>query len=76
MIRRDDRDENRQTRSQFTGLPIVAHGEAMTLRGTINRTFALLALVALTASWTWNKFWIEGDPSRVGTWMGRRSPVV
>ena len=34
----------------------VATGEAMTLRGTVNKTGVLLICVVATATWTWNLF--------------------
>ena len=37
----------------------------MTLQGTVNKTGILLILVTLTASWTWNLFFVSKDPSSV-----------
>ena len=37
----------------------------MTLQGTVNKTGILLVLVTLTASWTWNLFFVSEDPSNV-----------
>ena len=37
----------------------------MTLQGTVNKTGILLVLVTLTASWTWNLFFVSEDPSSV-----------
>lgn len=54
----------------FSGLSHAVPAEAMTLQGTVNRTFVMLALVVLTASWTWNQFWASGDPAAVRVWMG------
>jgi len=38
----------------------AAGGETMTLSGTVNRCFILLALVIFSASWTWRLFYIQG----------------
>ena len=40
-------------------------GSFMTLQGTVNKTGILLALVVLTASYTWNQFFISEDASSV-----------
>ena len=40
-------------------------GSFMTLQGTVNKTGILLALVVLTASYTWNQFFISEDVSSV-----------
>ncbi|HKO89475.1 MAG TPA: Bax inhibitor-1/YccA family protein [Burkholderiales bacterium] len=34
----------------------IAHGEPMTLSGTVNKTAILLALVLITAGWTWGMY--------------------
>jgi uncharacterized YccA/Bax inhibitor family protein len=39
----------------FTGLPMVASGESMTLQGTVNKTGILLLCVFATAAWSWNQ---------------------
>ena len=41
--------------TQFEGLA-VSQGERMTVNGTIGKTAILLALVVLTAGWTWLRF--------------------
>lgn len=38
----------------FAGLEII--GERMTLSGTVNKAAILLALVLITAMWTWGDF--------------------
>lgn len=44
-------------------------GEAMTLGGTVNRTAIMFALLLITAGWTWNKFYIDGNPAAVMPYM-------
>ena len=43
----------------------VAAGQVMTLQGTVNKTGILLALLILTASYTWNIFFQSGNPGSV-----------
>ena len=43
----------------------VGTGEAMTLKGTINKTGLLLLCVVGTAAWTWNVFMRSGNPQTV-----------
>jgi uncharacterized YccA/Bax inhibitor family protein len=43
----------------------VGTGEAMTLKGTINKTGLLLICVVATAAWTWNIFMHSGNPQAV-----------
>jgi len=43
----------------------VATGEAMTLRGTVNKTGVLLICVVATATWTWNLFLHTRTPDTV-----------
>lgn len=51
----------------FRGLPGTE--ARMTIGGTVNRAAILLALVLITAGWTWNKFMAAGDPSAVKTYL-------
>lgn len=44
-------------------------GEAMTLGGTVNRTSIMLALVLITAGWTWNRFYPAQDPAAIMPFM-------
>jgi uncharacterized YccA/Bax inhibitor family protein len=44
-------------------------GERMTLGGTVNRTAIMLALMLITAGWTWNQFYSGGDPAAVMPYM-------
>ncbi|MCA9393234.1 MAG: Bax inhibitor-1/YccA family protein [Candidatus Omnitrophica bacterium] len=37
-------------------------GENMTVQGTVNKTFALFALMLMTASWVWTKFYAISQP--------------
>lgn len=52
----------------FRGLPRRA-GETMTLGGTVNRTAIMLALVLVTAGWTWNQFYVTQNPAAVMPYM-------
>ena len=46
------------------GAARVGMGEpAMTVQGTVNKTFILLAVLVITAMWTWSK---TSDPSNAG----------
>jgi len=40
-------------------------GERMTIGGTVNKTAILLALVFITAMYTWGKFYSTGDPASI-----------
>jgi len=51
----------------FRGL--ARTGEAMTLAGTVNRTAIMLALVLITAAWTWNQFLSSQSPAAVAPYM-------
>lgn len=54
--------------STFRGL--ARTGEPMTLAGTVNRAAILLALVLITAGWTWNQFYVSQDAAAVAPYMG------
>jgi uncharacterized YccA/Bax inhibitor family protein len=52
------------------GFGLVSESNAMTIRGTVNKTAILLILVLLPAAWVWKQFSIAGyNPSSVQTWM-------
>lgn len=51
----------------FRGLPRTA--EPMTVGGTVNRTAMLLALLLISAGWTWGQFWTTHDPAAVTPYM-------
>jgi len=54
----------------FKGLPCSADkSNAMTIQGTVNKTAALLLVLLITATWTWDKFFETGNPASVGTWI-------
>lgn len=54
----------------FSGFGVVSESNAMTVRGTINKTAILLLLVILPAAWVWKQFSIGGqNPAAVQTWM-------
>lgn len=43
--------------------------QAMTIQGTVNKSFLLLACVLLTAGYTWNLYFRTSDPAQVTPWM-------
>ena len=43
----------------------IATGQTMTLEGTVNKTGVLLALLVLSATYTWNLFFQDGNPAAV-----------
>jgi uncharacterized YccA/Bax inhibitor family protein len=49
----------------FSGLPRVSLGEAMTLQGTINKSFLLLVVLLASALWPWSQFFTSGNPAAV-----------
>lgn len=51
----------------FRGLPRTA--EPMTIGGTVNRTAMLLALLLISAGWTWGQFWTTHNPAAVAPYM-------
>jgi uncharacterized YccA/Bax inhibitor family protein len=54
----------------FTGLRAIPIGrEAMSVSGAVNKTGILLALVLLSAGWTWNLYTSSGDPAVVAPWL-------
>jgi len=54
----------------FTSFERTARAEeAMTIQGTVNKTIILLALVVLSAAWTWKRFAIDGNPGAVMPWL-------
>jgi uncharacterized YccA/Bax inhibitor family protein len=53
----------------FSGFGYVSSGSTMTIRGTINKTFILLALVLLPATWIWRQFGQVDQASTLQTWM-------
>ncbi len=46
----------------------IAGTETMTLQGAVNKTVALLALVVIGASYSWNLYYNQG-PEAVQPWM-------
>ncbi|MBL7031584.1 MAG: Bax inhibitor-1/YccA family protein [Nitrospira sp.] len=54
----------------FKNLPAaVDTDQAMSIQGTVNKTFVMLVLLVITASWTWNMFYTTGNPAVVYPWM-------
>jgi uncharacterized YccA/Bax inhibitor family protein len=50
----------------FSGLPQVgAAGEAMTLQGTVNKSFLLLVVLLAAALWPWSQYLASGNPATV-----------
>lgn len=47
----------------FLGVRGVATGQAMTLQGTVNKAFVLLALLLLASSWVWGRTTATGEAS-------------
>lgn len=52
----------------FSGFGLTTTSEAMTVRGTVNKTAILLLLVLLPAAWTWNLF-LKSGADAASTWM-------
>ena len=52
----------------FENLPINLVAE-MTIEGTINKTLMLLALMLITAAWTWSQFYLTEDVNTVMSYM-------
>ena len=59
------------SRDVMTGSGLRAgYSDAMTISGTINKAGLLMMLVALTAVWTWNRFFeSNNDPASIGGLM-------
>ena len=55
----------REARTRSSGGIQSTASEVMTLQGTVNKTGILLALVVLSASYTWNIFFQSGNPGSV-----------
>lgn len=54
----------------FSGFGVVSDSNAMTIRGTVNKTLILLMLVLLPAAWVWRQFALAGENAgAVQTWM-------
>jgi uncharacterized YccA/Bax inhibitor family protein len=54
-------------RDAFRSLPRT--DEPMTIGGTVNRTAMLLALLLISAGWTWGQFWTAQNPAAVAPYM-------
>ena len=53
----------------FTAFGRTVGEQAMTIQGTVNKTAILLALVLLSAGWTWNLYTSTGNPAAVAPWL-------
>ncbi|GBE03171.1 MAG TPA: Bax inhibitor-1/YccA family protein [Nitrospirae bacterium] len=54
----------------FKNLPAVMDADqAMSIQGTVNKTFMMLVLLVITASWTWSMFYTTRNPATVFPWM-------
>jgi uncharacterized YccA/Bax inhibitor family protein len=53
----------------FTAYGRARAEQAMSIQGTVNKTAILLALVLLSAGWTWNLFTSTGDAAAVSPWL-------
>ncbi|MGH8371607.1 MAG: Bax inhibitor-1/YccA family protein [Gammaproteobacteria bacterium] len=49
--------------------PVMAGDAQMTVNGTIGKSFILLVLVLVTASWCWSRFYTTGDIAAVTPFM-------
>ena len=49
----------------FAGLPRATAGEAMTLQGTINKSFVLLLVLMASALWPWSQYMASGNAADV-----------
>jgi len=58
-------NQNAFEQSQYLG-----DGQGMTVQGTVNKSFVLLGLLMITASWTWNKLMAVVSPILEGTPYG------
>jgi len=63
-LKADTFGRSAQTGSSSGGIQSM-NSQTMTLEGTVNKTGILLALVVLSASWTWNLFFESGDTGAV-----------
>ena len=55
----------------------LAAGETMTLQGTVNKSFVLLALIVMSASWVWGKVMQASAPIYEGIeGVGRTMPAA
>lgn len=63
-LKADTFGRSAQTGSSSGGIQSM-NSQTMTLEGTVNKTGILLALVVLSASWTWNLFFENGDAGAV-----------
>ena len=63
-LKADTFGRSAQTGSSSGGIQSM-NSQTMTLEGTVNKTGILLALVVLSASWTWNLFFESGDAGTV-----------
>jgi uncharacterized YccA/Bax inhibitor family protein len=52
----------------FADMPQAGAGEAMTLKGTINKTIVLFVLLLITAGWTWSQY-TPANPGAVQPYM-------
>ena len=63
-LRADTFSKSAQSSSPAGGIQSTS-SQTMTLQGTVNKTGILLALVVLSASWTWNLFFESGNAGSV-----------
>ena len=63
-LRADTFSQSARGTSSSGGIQSMASG-TMTLQGTVNKTGILLALVVLSATYTWNLFFESGDAGAV-----------
>ena len=63
-LKADTFSQSARGTSSSGGIQSMASG-TMTLQGTVNKTGILLALVVLSATYTWNLFFDNGDAGAV-----------
>ena len=63
-LKADTFSKSAQSSSPTRGIQSTS-SQTMTLQGTVNKTGILLALVVLSASWTWNLFFESGNSAAV-----------
>ncbi|MBI3546859.1 MAG: Bax inhibitor-1/YccA family protein [Gammaproteobacteria bacterium] len=51
----------------FSGLPRTA--DPMTIGGTVNRSAMLLAILLISAGWTWGQFWTSQNAATIAPYM-------
>lgn len=53
----------------FSGVQSYSGTDSMTIQGTVNKTFLMLFLLLISASYTWNSFFRDGQIGAVSSWI-------